>query len=116
MKTLLKIEQFAIFIVAYLLSLYLGYSWWLFFALLLLPDLSMVGYAINNKIGAILYNIFHHQALAISLIVFGYIAIEPKISMTGSVLLGHSAMDRCFGYGLKYNKGFKFTHLGEIGK
>ncbi|HZJ19645.1 MAG TPA: DUF4260 family protein [Pricia sp.] len=24
-------------------------------------------------------------------------------------------MDRIFGYGLKYNKGFKFTHLGEIG-
>lgn len=31
-------------------------------------------------------------------------------------MLGHSAMDRLFGYGLKYNKGFKYTHLGEIGR
>lgn len=27
----------------------------------------------------------------------------------------HAAMDRIFGYGLKYEKGFKYTHLGEIG-
>lgn len=116
MKNLLKLEQFALFVTAYLLSLYLGYNWWLFFALLLLPDLSMLGYVINNKAGAILYNIFHHQALAIFLLVFGYIIIDPKITLAGSILLGHSAMDRCFGYGLKYVKGFKFTHLGEIGK
>jgi hypothetical protein len=25
-------------------------------------------------------------------------------------------MDRMMGYGLKYNEGFKFTHLGTIGK
>ncbi|RRN77221.1 DUF4260 family protein, partial [Pseudoxanthomonas sp. SGD-10] len=38
MKTLLKLEQLALFITSYLISLYLGYSWWLFFVLLLLPD------------------------------------------------------------------------------
>lgn len=115
MKTLLKLEQLALFITSYLISLYLGYSWWLFFVLLLLPDLSMVGYAISNRVGAILYNIFHHQALGLALIVFGYVAISPAITLAGSIILGHSAMDRCFGYGLKYNKGFRFTHLGEIG-
>jgi len=31
------------------------------------------------------------------------------------ILFGHSSMDRIFGYGLKTNQGFKFTHLGTIG-
>ncbi|MEO6611453.1 MAG: DUF4260 family protein [Chitinophagaceae bacterium] len=30
--------------------------------------------------------------------------------------VGHSSMDRMFGYGLKTNEGFKYTHLGMIGK
>jgi hypothetical protein len=38
------------------------------------------------------------------------------LQVSGIVLIGHAAMDRLFGYGLKYEKGFKFTHLGEIGK
>ncbi len=33
-----------------------------------------------------------------------------------SIQLGHSAMDRVFGYGLKYTTGFQDTHLGKIGK
>ncbi|MFD1629385.1 DUF4260 domain-containing protein [Pseudopedobacter beijingensis] len=115
MKTLLKLEQLAILIMAFLLTLYLGYQWWLFFALLLLPDISMLGYIVNNKIGAFLYNLFHHQGVALFLIAFGYLLLDPKISLAGVILWGHSAMDRLFGYGLKYNKGFKYTHLGEIG-
>jgi hypothetical protein len=39
----------------------------------------------------------------------------PIIQLIGTILFIHIAMDRIFGYGLKYDKGFKFTHLGEIG-
>lgn len=31
-------------------------------------------------------------------------------------MIGHSSIDRIFGYGLKYKEGFGFTHLGKIGK
>jgi len=31
-------------------------------------------------------------------------------------MFGHSSMDRMFGYGLKTEEGFKYTHLGMIGK
>nr|WP_317235731.1 DUF4260 family protein [Niabella hibiscisoli] len=34
----------------------------------------------------------------------------------GVVLFGHASLDRVAGYGLKYNNGFAFTHLGVIGK
>jgi hypothetical protein len=38
------------------------------------------------------------------------------IQLCGIILFSHAAFDRVLGYGLKYEKGFKFTHLGEIGK
>ena len=116
MKNIIKIEEFAKLILAFIMSLYLGYSWWVFLAWLLIPDLSMIGYLINNKRGAWLYNIFHHQALAIFIGLSGIFLTSPELQLIGLVLFGHSALDRALGYGLKYNDDFKHTHLGWIGK
>lgn len=33
--------------------------------LLLGPDISMIGYAGGNKMGAFMYNLFHHKGVAI---------------------------------------------------
>ncbi|GGG74625.1 hypothetical protein GCM10007415_02690 [Parapedobacter pyrenivorans] len=116
MKRLLQLEQAALMVACYFVSLHLGYAWWLFFVLLLLPDISMVGYAIDNKWGAALYNLFHHQGVAIAVIGIGWFVNQEYVLLAGIILLGHSAMDRLFGYGLKYNSGFQDTHLGKIGK
>ncbi len=116
MKRLLQLEQAALLVACYYTSLQLGYAWWLFFALLLLPDLSMVGYAINNKWGAVLYNLFHHQGVAALVIGIGWYVVHPALLLAGVILLGHSAMDRVFGYGLKYASSFQDTHLGKIGR
>ena len=99
----------------YLFSL-LDYQWYWFLILILTPDIGMLGYVFGNKIGAVLYNIFHHKGLAIVLYLIGIYYEMPVLQLTGIVLFSHSAMDRILGYGLKYEKGFKFTHLGEIGK
>jgi uncharacterized protein DUF4260 len=40
----------------------------------------------------------------------------PWLSLVGTILLGHSSLDRVFGYGLKYPDAFQNTHLGVIGK
>lgn len=116
MNTLLKVEQLAISVGCYLATLQLGYPWWLFFALLLLPDLSMVGYAISDRFGAIVYNFFHHQGVALLLLAIGWYGSLSYLTLTGLILFGHSAMDRALGYGLKYATGFQDTHLGKIGK
>lgn len=62
------------------------------------------------------YNIFHHKGIALLIYALGYYLNIETIQLTGIILFSHSAMDRIFAYGLKYEKGFKYTHLGEIGK
>lgn len=116
MKRLIALEEFCLFACSFLLFRELGYIWWWFFALLLLPDLSMLGYVVNNRIGAVLYNLIHHRALALMVGIAGYWAHLDLWLISGIVLFGHSSMDRMFGYGLKYFTGFEYTHLGRIGK
>lgn len=116
MKTVLKLEEATLFIFGIFLFNRLSYEWWWFLVLILAPDLSMIGYALGNKTGAFLYNLFHHKGIALLIYGLGcYFSIE-SIQLAGIILFSHSAMDRIFGYGLKYEKGFKYTHLGEIGK
>lgn len=93
----------------------LNYSWWWFWGLLLAPDISMVGYLLNNRIGALSYNVFHHRGLAVLVYLMGIYLMNEPFQLAGIILFAHSSMDRMFGYGLKYEQGFKFTHLGEIG-
>jgi len=116
MNLLLKLEDAAKFAAAYALSLYFGYSWWLFLAWFLAPDLSMIGYFVNTKVGAVAYNLAHHQGLAIVIFAGGIYLNMPSLTFAGIVLFGHSAFDRLLGYGLKYPDDFKHTHLGWIGK
>ena len=93
----------------------LGYQWWWFLVLILAPDIGMGGYAIGNKTGAIIYNLFHHKGLAILLYFSGMYFSSPIIELAGIIIFSHASLDRVLGYGLKYDKGFKYTHLGEIG-
>ncbi|WP_047246447.1 DUF4260 domain-containing protein [Maribacter thermophilus] len=116
MKNLLRLEELAMFVLGIFMFGLLGYQWWLLLVLLLTPDIGMLGYLVNNKLGAGLYNLFHHKGVAILLYFFGMYFSMPIVQLAGVILFSHSAMDRMFGYGLKYEKGFKFTHLGEIGK
>ncbi len=76
----------------------------------------MIGYLINPKIGAWLYNVFHHKLLGILVFMLGVNQSNDLITLAGIILFSHSAMDRVFGYGLKYETAFSDTHLGKIGK
>ncbi|MFH6992115.1 DUF4260 domain-containing protein [Flavobacterium sp. FlaQc-48] len=116
MKTIIKLEELALFILGIFLFNRLTFDWWWFLVLILTPDLSMLGYLFGNKSGALCYNVFHHKGIALLVYALGcYLSLEA-IQLAGIILFSHSAMDRVFGYGLKYEKGFKYTHLGEIGK
>ena len=114
MNTLIKLEEAAHFALGIYLFSLLGFEWWWFAALLLAPDLSMLGYLGGNKAGARAYNFFHHRGIAIAVYLLGIYTLNEWLQLTGVMLFTHSSMDRLFGYGLKYEQGFKFTHLGNL--
>lgn len=116
MKNILKLEELGQFIFSIFLFMQLEYAWWVFPACILLPDLSMIGYLFKSKTGAWVYNFFHHKLLGIAALIIGLWLNLPILTLSGTIIFGHSAMDRLFGYGLKYNDNFKNTHLGWIGK
>lgn len=116
MKQILKLEQIAFFALGIFLFSQTNYSWWWFLALFFVPDISILGYLVNPKIGAVFYNIFHHYAVAILLYFIGIYFQVTELQMIGSIFFAHSAFDRMLGFGLKYSDDFKNTHLGRIGK
>ncbi|MEX0273436.1 MAG: DUF4260 domain-containing protein [Flavobacteriaceae bacterium] len=115
MKLIVRLEELVQFLFGIYLFSQLPYAWWWFPVLLLGPDVGMVGYLLGNKIGAFTYNLFHHKGVALAIYVMGAYLSLPLWQLVGVVLFSHAALDRSLGYGLKYQKGFKYTHLGEIG-
>ena len=116
MKITLKLEELAMLLLGIYVFGFLYYEWWWFLILFLAPDLGMIGYAINNKAGAFLYNLFHHKGVAIMIYLAGFFFLVPVLQLIGVIMFSHAAFDRLLGYGLKYEKGFQYTHLGTIGK
>jgi len=117
MKNILKLESAGLFILftgAYF-HFYSG-TWGLYLALFFIPDLSFAFFLITKKIGAIAYNIFHHQGVLVLLFLIGFYVKEDSIMKVALIFLAHSTFDRVAGYGLKYFDSFDHTHLGWIGK
>jgi hypothetical protein len=116
MKKVIALEEAAMLVLSVVLFSKLTFAWWWYLALILTPDLSMLLYAVNSRVGAMAYNFFHHKAVAIVVYIGGLYLNNEVIQMIGLILFGHSGMDRMLGYGLKYPDSFQNTHLGLIGK
>ena len=79
------------------------------------PDISMLGYLVNSRVGAMTYNAIHNWTLGIATLGTGWwLEIDPLL-LVGALLLAHVGMDRALGYGLKLPTDFRDTHLGRIG-
>ncbi len=115
MKLTLKLEELLMFVLGIFAFSQTDFAWWWFLILLLAPDIGMLGYAINSKIGAVIYNIFHHKGLAILIYLFGMWYANEWLQLIGIILFSHASFDRILGYGLKYSSSFNKTHLGDIG-
>ena len=110
----LRLEGLTVLITAVLLYAQLE-AGWLYFALLLLtPDLAMLPYLINPRLGALAYNVVHTYVLPLALAVVAYLGGYPTLLALALIWLAHIGMDRTVGYGLKYGDEFKHTHLQEV--
>ena len=114
MKNLIKLEELTMFLFSIYLFSLLDYDWWVYPALILTPDIGMLGYLINAKMGATTYNLFHHKGIAVLVVFCGFWWAIPQLQLVGIILFGHASMDRIFGYGLKFSDNFKHTHLGNL--
>jgi len=113
MKLLLKAEYVALFILSVWLFSKLSYAWW-YPVLFLAPDVGMIGYLLNPRVGAVTYNFTHTLALGLVIYVAGSFMQVPIVELVGVILIGHSSLDRVLGFGLKYTDSFKSTNLGNL--
>jgi hypothetical protein len=110
-RTFLRLEGLTVLV----LALY-GYGTldgpiWMLLVLALAPDLSMLGYLAGPRIGSYSYNVVHTYVTPLALGAAGFWADSGLAMLVALVWIGHVGADRLFGYGLKFESGFRETHL-----
>jgi hypothetical protein len=110
----LRIEEAALLLITLFAYHHLHASWLLFAILFLTPDLFMLGYLVNVRLGATTYNLAHTLTLPFALLLASYIEHWHLASTIALIWIAHIAIDRLLGYGLKYPTYFKDTHLQHI--
>lgn len=113
-KLLLQAEGLAVMLAALFLYANYGGSWLLFGLLVLLPDVSFIGYLINPQVGSVAYNLVHSYTAPLLVAIFALIFASSMGIAVAIIWFFHIGMDRAIGYGLKYGDAFKHTHLGKV--
>jgi hypothetical protein len=116
MKNLIRLEEAALIFLPLYMSYDLSMPWWWFWALFLTPDVGLLGYLANPKVGAWTYNTLHHRGLGVAVFFAGLQFQSEWDQLAGLVMVSHASFDRVFGYGLKHTDAFGHTHLGMIGR
>ena len=115
-RWLLQAEGASFFVLSIVLYRAGHFSWWLFAALFLAPDLFMLGYLVNARIGSAFYNLAHTLVWPIGLLVISWLLPAPRLAPYGLIFLSHLGFDRMLGFGLKYPMHFRDTHLERVGR
>lgn len=110
-RNILRLEGALVTAVAVHFYAQSGASWWLFALLVLVPDISMVGYLKDRELGSKCYNAGHTY--------LGPAVLWAVLELMNTGLAGplaliwivHIGADRLLGYGLKHPGSFKQTHL-----
>src|SRR5699024_11204381 len=97
---LLRLEGRIVFICCLFSYNYFNGNLVLFVFLLLIPDISALGYLINKKTGTILYNCFHTYVLPLILLIISISTASHIMIMIGLIWTANISLDRFFGYGL----------------
>ncbi|WP_159903992.1 DUF4260 family protein [Salinirussus salinus] len=117
-RQFLRVEGLAALAAA--LGVFLGLEGplWLLAVLALAPDLSMLGYLGGPRAGSLAYNLAHTYTLPLALagiplaLARSGTAVDPRLPvLVAAVWAAHIGADRLLGYGLKFETGFRDTHL-----
>ena len=98
----LRLEAVAAFVAGLAVFVAGGGPWLLAIPLLLVPDVSMIGYLRDARTGAFTYNLVHNWALGLAVLGLGVVVgRRTGWSWPAAILIAHVGMDRALGYGLK---------------
>ena len=111
---LLRVEGAVALAVSILLYSESHTSWILFAVLFLSPDLFMLGYLVNTRIGAAVYNFVHTLFAPGILIVIAMFTSRQQLLPFAFIWTAHIGLDRMLGSGLKYPTRFNDTHLQHV--
>lgn len=111
---LVRLEAVAFFVTSILLYRVTRGSWVLFAVLFLAPDLFILGYLVNVRLGARLYNLAHTLLAPCLLAALAFATSKPLLVSISLIWIAHIEIDRMLGYGLKYPTFFKDTHLQHL--
>ena len=114
-RALLRLEGLALLAGALLLYPHAGLGWGIFALGFLAPDQAFFGYLGGARTGALCYNATHSTVGPLACLAAGA-AGHPALLGAGLIWAAHVGFDRALGYGLKYARGFGFTHLGRVGR
>ena len=110
--SILRLDGLAVALVSIVLYRELGQSWWLFAALFLMPDVAILAYLLNTRVGAATYNVMHTYLWPAVLFSTGFLWEQASVMGIALIWLAHIGVDRVLGFGLKYAAApFKETHL-----
>jgi hypothetical protein len=107
-----RIEALAILAAAIFSYGALGLSWGVFAACFFLPDLSILFYLSNPRMGGAIYNLAHFFLWPVAIGVVGQLTQSPAAIQVALIWGAHIAFDRALGWGLKYEQSFCHTDMG----
>jgi Domain of unknown function (DUF4260) len=96
-RILLQIEGAVVLFLSVLFYAYLRASWPLFFLLILAPDLFMLGYLVNVRVGTLIYNAVHTYAGPLLLVAISASGIHSGLLPYALIWTAHIGMDRTLG-------------------
>jgi Domain of unknown function (DUF4260) len=112
----LRLEGLAAFGAGLVLFAISGGDWLFLIPLLLLPDVSAIGFLAGPRVGTLTYNAVHNWAPGFIALALGLWLASPSVQLLAAILIAHVGMDRAVGYGLKLPSSFHDTHLGRMGR
>ena len=113
-RLMLHIEGLTLLVASLVLYGNLDFGWGTFALFLLAPDLAVIPYAINKRVGQVIYNLVHTIVFPLILALYSMMNANELGLQASLIWFAHIGMDHLFGYGFKYPGSFKETHFSRI--
>jgi hypothetical protein len=111
---MLRLEGLVIMLASIIMAIYVKTHWLLIIVGFFAFDISLIGYKVNKRVGAIIFNIGHTLSIPIALLLLAILESVPLLLSISLLWIGHIGYDKMRGFGLKYPEDFNDSYLQHI--